>query len=40
MDTDSGSVIYSHQSNENGAYVIWKQKYTGECYVVIRGTHS
>ena len=40
MDTDSGSVIYSHQSFENGAYAIWKQKYTGECYVVIRGTHS
>jgi len=38
LDTDSGKVIYSHQSKDYGAYAIWKQKNSGECYIVIRGT--
>lgn len=40
MNTDSGYVFHSHESQENGAYAIWKQKNTGECYVVIRGTKT
>ena len=39
MDTDSGYVFHSHESKENGAYALWKQKNTGECYVVMRGTN-
>ena len=37
MDTDSGYVFHKHESNIYGAYAIWKQKNSGECYVVIRG---
>ena len=40
MDTSSGYVFDKHESNLFGAYAIWKQKNTGECYVVIRGTHT
>jgi hypothetical protein len=40
MNTDSGYVFHSHESEPFGAYAIWKQKKTGECYVVIRGTHT
>ena len=40
LNTDSGSVFHSHDSQENGAYALWKQKNTGECYVVIRGTKT
>ena len=35
MDTDSGKVIFS---GGEGSFAIWKQKYTGECYLVNRGT--
>ena len=40
MNTDSGCVIKSHQSGYNGAYAVWKQYRTKECYVVIRGTKN
>ena len=40
MDTDNGNVIFKRQSEQNGAFAIWKQKYNGDCYVVIRGTKS
>ena len=38
LNTDSGCVIKSHQSDWGGAYAIWKHYRTKECYVVIRGT--
>jgi len=40
MNTDSGYVFHSHESKDFGAYAIWKQAKTGECYVVIRGTKT
>lgn len=40
MDTDSGYVFHRHESNSYGAFAVWKQKKTGECYVVIRGTKT
>ena len=40
MNTDSGCVIKSHQSANNGAYAVWKHYRTKECYVVIRGTKN
>ena len=40
MNTDSGCVIKSHQSEKNGAYAVWKHYRTKECYVVIRGTKN
>ena len=40
MNTNYGCVIKSHQSDANGAYAIWKQYNTKECYVVIRGTKN
>jgi hypothetical protein len=40
MNTNSGCVIKSHQSEVNGAYAIWKHYNTKECYVVIRGTKN
>ena len=40
MNTDSGYVFHSHNSRVYGAYALWKQKKTGECYVVIRGTKT
>lgn len=40
MNTDSGSVIYSHTSDKYGAFAIWKQKNVGDCYLVIRGTKT
>jgi len=40
MDTSSGYVFDKHESNAYGAYAIWKQKNTGECYIVIRGTNT
>ena len=40
MNTDSGSVIYSHTSTNFGAFAIWKQKKVGDCYLVIRGTKT
>ena len=40
MDTDYGSVFQKHESKSFGAYAVWKQKITGECFVVIRGTKT
>lgn len=40
MNTDSGYVFHSHNSRVFGAYAIWKQKKSGECYIVIRGTKT
>ena len=40
MDTENGFVFHSHNSESYGAYAIWKQKNSGECFVVIRGTKS
>lgn len=40
MNTDSGCIIKSHESDLNGAYVIWKHLKTKECFVVIRGTKT
>ena len=40
MNTNSGCVIKSHQSEENGAYAVWKHYRTKECFVVIRGTKN
>lgn len=36
MDTPYGSIFHWKEK----VYAIWQQKYTGECYVVIRGTKS
>ena len=38
MNTDYGCVILKHESWLNGAYAVWKQYITKECYLVIRGT--
>lgn len=38
MNTNSGCVIRSRQTDWEGAYAIWKHYRTKECYVVIRGT--
>lgn len=40
MNTRSGCVIKSHQSEMNGAYAVWKHYRTKECFVVIRGTKN
>ena len=40
MDTDSGYVFHSHDSDRHGAYCLWKQRKTGECYIVMRGTKT
>ena len=40
MDTASGYVLDKHESKYMGAYAVWKQKTSGDCYVVIRGTSS
>ena len=40
MDTENGYVFHYHESKAFGAYAVWKQKNSGECYVVIRGTNS
>jgi len=40
MNTDSGYVFHSHDSRAWGAYALWKQKKSGECYIVIRGTKT
>ena len=40
MDTDFGYVFKSHESDSYGAYAVWKQKKSGECYVIIRGTKT
>lgn len=40
MNTDSGYVFHSHDSRVLGAYAIWKQIKSGECYIVIRGTKT
>lgn len=40
MDTDFGSVFQKHESYAYGAYAVWKQKITGECFVIIRGTKT
>ena len=40
MDTDSGYVFHSHDSDRNGDYCLWKQRKTGECYIVVRGTKT
>lgn len=40
MDTSSGYTIDKHESKYNGAYAVWKQKTSGDCYIVIRGTSS
>ena len=37
LDTNSGNVIYSHQSKNHRTFTIWKQKNSQECYIVIRG---
>ena len=37
LDTDSGNVIYSHQSKNHRTFTIWKQKNSQECYIYIRG---
>lgn len=36
LDTDYGSIFNYYK----GIYAVWKQKYTGECYIVIKGTKS
>ena len=40
LNTDSGYVFRSHESDKNGAYALWKQKNSGDCYIVIRGTKT
>ena len=40
LNTASGCVIKSHQSENNGAYAVWKHYSTKECYVIIRGTKN
>ena len=40
MDTDSGYVFDSDESILYGAYAVWKQKYSGDCYIVMRGTNN
>lgn len=40
MDTENGYVFHSHESKAYGAYAVWKQKNTGACFIVIRGTGS
>ena len=40
LDTEYGYVFHRHESNSYGAFAVWKQKKTGECYVVIRGTKT
>lgn len=40
LNTDSGYVFHSHESDKNGAYALWKQKNSGDCFIVIRGTKT
>ena len=40
MDTSSGYVFDKHESIWHGAYAVWKQKNSGDCNVVIRGTKN
>ena len=40
MDTETGYVFYKQETNECGAFAVWKNSQSGECYIVIRGTHT
>lgn len=38
LNTGSGKVIKYHESDNNGAYAIWKHE-SGDCYIAVRGTN-